>query len=79
MPTSAPTAPAPSSLTPEVIARMDEALRARPLEDLPSSYARRIYEVLVAHGFDRADLLSVAASLVDLVTEEVTAPPRMGA
>lgn len=58
-------------LTPEVVARLDQALRARPVEDLPSNYAGPIYEVLRAHGLDRADVLAVAASLVDLVVADV--------
>ena len=62
-------------LTLEVAARLDEALRARPVEDLPSGYARPLYEVLLAHGFDRGDLLSLAASLVDLVASDVTREP----
>ncbi len=61
-------------LTPEVVARVDEALRACPAEDLPSSYARQLYEVLVSHGLDRADLLAIAASLVDQVTSDVSCP-----
>ena len=62
------------ALTPEVAARIDEALRARPVEDLPSSYAAPIYGVLVAHGFDRRDVLALAASLVDIVTSDVRVP-----
>ncbi len=69
-------APLGQPLTPEVVARLDQALRARPIEDLPSAYARPVYDVLLAHGFDRADLLSLAASLVDLVTSDVIRPPR---
>lgn len=62
-------------LTLEVVARLDEALRARPLEDLPSGYAKPVYEVLVSHGFDRGDLLALAASLVDLVAADVSREP----
>lgn len=58
-------------LTVEVVARLEQALRARPLEDLPSGYAKPVYEVLVSHGFDRGDLLALAASLVDLVASDV--------
>lgn len=59
------------TLTPEVVARLDQALRARPVEDLPSNYALPLYEVLRAHGLDRADVLGLAASLVDLVVTDV--------
>lgn len=59
------------ALTNEVVARLDQALRARPAEDLPSDYGRPVYEVLRAHGFDRADVLALAASLVDLVASDV--------
>lgn len=59
------------ALTPEVLARLDQELRARPVEDMPSGYARPVYDLLVAHGFDRADMLSLAASLVDLVADDV--------
>lgn len=62
------------ALTPEVVARVDEALRARPVEDLPSSYAAAVYAVLMANGFDRRDVLALAASLVDLVTRDVRVP-----
>lgn len=58
-------------LTPEIVARMDEALRVRPVEDLPSASATPLYELLVANGFDRRDVLELAASLVDLVTSDV--------
>jgi hypothetical protein len=61
-------------LTPEVVARVDEALRACPAEDLPSSYARQLYQVLVSHGLDRADLLALVASLVDQVASDVSCP-----
>lgn len=61
-----------TALTLEVVARLDQALRARPIEDLPSDYARPLYEMLTEHGFDRSDLLSLAASLVDLVTSDVS-------
>lgn len=59
-------------LTLELAARLDEALRARPLEDLPSGYARPVYDLLKAHGLDRADLLALAASLMDLVASDVS-------
>jgi hypothetical protein len=62
------------ALTPEVVARVMEAVSARPVEDLPSAYAEPIYSMLVAHGFDRRDVLALAASLVDLVTSEVKVP-----
>jgi hypothetical protein len=65
-----------STLPPEVVARIDQTLRSRPLEDLPSGYAQPLYEMLISHGFDRADLLALAASLVDLVTTDVVCPAR---
>ncbi len=62
------------AITPEVVARVNEAVLARPAEDLPSSYAAPIYAVLVAQGFDRRDVLALAVSLVDLVTSDVRVP-----
>lgn len=62
-------------LTIEVVARLDQALKARPIEDLPSGYAKPVYEMLVSHGFDRGDLLALAASLVDFVASDVISEP----
>jgi hypothetical protein len=71
-------APVRGALTVEVLARLDEALRARPVEDLPSAYAGPLYELLAAHGFDRADVLALAGSLVDLVSGAVRRGPADG-
>ena len=61
----------PGRLTVEVLARLDQALRARPIEDLPSGSALPLYELLRAHGFDRGDVLALAGSLVDLVAGDL--------
>jgi hypothetical protein len=74
LPKVMPGKPGCRALTPEVVARVNEAVCARPVEDLPSSYAQPIYAMLVAHGFDRRDVLALAASLVDLVTSDVRVP-----
>lgn len=62
-------------LTIEVVARLEQALKARPIEDLPSAYAKPVYEMLVSQGFDRGDLLALAASLVDFVASDVISEP----
>jgi hypothetical protein len=61
-----------TAVTAEVAARVDQALRAQLPEDLPSAYAKELYAVLAGHGLDRADLLAVAASLVDLVASDLS-------
>ena len=38
------------ALTPEVLARLDQELRARPVEDMPSGYARPVYDHLMTAG-----------------------------
>ncbi len=68
---STSTRPGETRMTDEVRARIDQALRARPVEDLPSGSARALYELLLAHGFDRTDVLELAGSLVDLVAGDV--------
>lgn len=69
-------APSDRPLTRELAARLDQALRARPVEDLPSGYAKPVYDLLVAHGFDRGDMLALAASLVDFVASDVMTEPN---
>jgi hypothetical protein len=59
------------ALTVEVLARLEEALRARPIDDLPSHCAGPLYDVLLRQGYDRADVLALAGSLMDLVAGDV--------
>ena len=60
-----------TSLCPEIAARLNQALDAKPAAGKPSSYARPVYDVLVEHGLGRSDLLAIAASLMDLVAADV--------
>lgn len=63
---------------PEVAARLREVLQATPVSGSPSDYARPLYDLLVARGFRREDVLAVSASLMDLVCADVARTPGRG-
>ena len=81
-PTLAPTAgeaPAPlpvGPLAPEVLARFDVALRARPPAAEPDDAAGMLWSLLQTHGYGRGEALRLAASLVDLVTDDLRRTER---
>lgn len=58
-------------LAPEVLARLDEALSAAPPSTGPADAANALWELLQCHGYGRAAALQLAATLVDMVTDDL--------